>query len=268
MFKFLKLFFILSATLLFTRVLHAETPITLTSSNMMALRGEVNEKTISDLTHFLFSNSSDNLYLFIDSPGGNIIDGMQFIDSLKASGKKITCIASIAGSMAFSILQACDVRYVMPHAVIMQHVGFYALSGQAPNNQTMNSFAQRMFHVLQGMDAKRLGLSLSKFKAKTRDDWWMFGPEAVENKAADDVVSVKCSKELTDKKITQEILFFVGTFTLTWSGCPLASEPLEIKLKPFEEKMSSFDRRVEIAKFKKFLNSKRSLFDRFSSSRR
>lgn len=69
--------------------------------------------------------STDPIYLLINSPGGLVIAGSSFIDSMlvaKKRGAPLICITGImAASMAFNILVHCDERYALRHAKLLFH---------------------------------------------------------------------------------------------------------------------------------------------------
>ena len=240
----------------------ADETIQFTSKNTIALRSEVNGDSVAKFVDDFYKNTSNPLYVYIDSPGGSVIDGFKIIEAIKNDkSRKIVCVANTAASMAFSILQACPVRYVTDHSIVMQHVGSYGIQGQSPNNVTMLDFAERMFKRMSQDDAKRLGLTYAAFRAKIRDDWWMFSDEAVGFKAADGTAQVSCSKELTDKRVVQKFYTLFGTFTVTFSGCPIASDPLKIEMK---ETTAVVDRvnDEQVVKFIDKLYPRKALLDR------
>lgn len=203
--------------------------ITLEPNNVITLRGEVDSTSVSKVVDQIAASPSKTLFLFIDSPGGSVVDGVILMDAIRSSGKRIRCVVSSAASMAFSITQACHERLVLDNAILMQHVGSYTIRGQSPNNNSLNSFVQRLFDRLSARDAKRIGMTLKDFKAKIRDDWWLFGDEAVAAGVADKVVAVRCSEELTKKRVVERAFVMFGSVEVVYSGCPLASDPLEIK---------------------------------------
>jgi hypothetical protein len=153
-----------------------------------------------------------------------------------SSGKTINCIANTAASMAFVILQACTNRYVLESSILMQHVAFYRIKGDAPNNLSFVKFLEEMLFNVDKFQAKRLGISVKEFRAKIRDDWWFLGVSAIREKAADKMVSVICSLDLANKTYTETIRFFNFTFDVTWSSCPLIEEPIEVKINNFSIK--------------------------------
>ena len=229
-FGFLAATFILAGTMAGAAM--ASEDVTLTTSNTIALRSEVNGESVSAFIDQFYKSTANPVYVYIDSPGGSVIDGFKIIEAIKGEkNRQVICVANVAASMAFSILQACPVRYVTEHGIIMQHVGSYGVRGQSPNNVSMVNFLERVFKKLSADDAKRLGLSLTSFLKKTRDDWWMFSEEAVDHRAADDIANLTCTKELTDKRVAQTFFTFFGQVTVTYSGCPIASDPLSVDLK-------------------------------------
>jgi ATP-dependent Clp protease protease subunit len=203
--------------------------VSLTESNSLALIGEVNSDSVAKLIDKIQRSDAKELIIYIDSPGGSVVDGLQLIDIMKASGKKYTCVANSAASMAFSILQQCDRRLITPHAIIMQHMGSYGLQGPAPNNLSLSNMAQKLFRELLEMDAARLGVTPEVLYSKTRDDYWLFGKDALKDNAADGVMGVKCDKALAEKKNKEVVSSFFGSFEITMSACPLISTPLEVK---------------------------------------
>lgn len=202
--------------------------ITLDVGNVITLRGEINEESVARVSNEILESDKSELYLYIASPGGNIIAGQQLTEVIKHSGKKVKCIASIAASMAFVTLQTCAERYVMDDSIIMQHVASYGLQGQDPNNWSMVRFIRQIIRQLDQEQATRLGLSVPEFKKKTRNDWWLVGREAVDAKAADKLVTVTCTTALTKKRTTMELRGFFVSQKVEFSGCPLVEYPVKV----------------------------------------
>ena len=126
----------------------------------------------------------------------------------------------------------------------------------------MNAFIQKLFTRLSTEDAKRIGLPLAVFKAKIRNDWWLFGDEAVKNRVVTDTVEVTCERALTEKRETDRVYFWFGTYDITYSGCPLASAPLEIKQVTKASGLVGAD--AAAARFLQRLNPRQYLMDRFT----
>lgn len=201
--------------------------ITLNSSNLLVLRGEVGWENMVKLSHKVLTSKADKIYLFIDSPGGSIFSGLKLVEAIKASDKTVVCIANTAISMAFIIFQACDERLIVPDAVLMQHMPSYGMEGQEPNNYQFAKFIHSVGAALYKMQAERMGMRVADFYTKVRDDWWMFDDEGVKNNAADRMVTVKCSPELLQKYTVETQRIFIFVIKIKFSGCPLIAGPVE-----------------------------------------
>ncbi len=73
--------------------------------------------------------------IVIDSPGGDVYTGFQFInqmEAVRARGTQLRCfVPTLAASMAFQILLHCDVRYTLDHAFLLWHgVRVFGTGGQ------------------------------------------------------------------------------------------------------------------------------------------
>lgn len=204
----------------------------LTKSNVLTLRGTVDEHSIGNLVRQIQMRPDQDLFLYIVSPGGDIMEGLHLIEAMKAHKGKITCVADVAISMAFVILQACETRLTLASAILMQHEASYGVRGTAPQNYSFVLWLQSVLKRMDETQANRIGMSYADFKAKTATDWWLDGFQAVGQKVADGFASVSCSKELTDSTIVEEIpLMFGAKAVLEWSGCPLIHVPNKISLK-------------------------------------
>ena len=201
--------------------------LVLKPENTISLRGQVSQASVSKAIQEILTSKEDTLYLHLNSPGGSIFAGLELVETIKNSGKKIICVADFAASMAFVILQSCHERYVTNYGVLMQHVASYGLNGNEPNNFKMAKFIRKVVRKLNREQAKRIGLSPKEFYSKTRSDWWIFGDDAVKNNTADKVTGLSCSKELIDQVEEVTVPVFIFSVKLKFSKCPLITSPLE-----------------------------------------
>ena len=63
--------------------------------------------------------------------------------------------------------------------------------------------------------------SLQQYKNEVKDELWMYGKDMVYYKGVDKIVELKCSKQLIEQVVTQDINFMMFTIKLKFSGCPL-----------------------------------------------
>jgi ATP-dependent Clp protease protease subunit len=195
----------------------------------VVLRGEVDEAFVSKAIREIELSKSDDVVVYINSPGGSVISGMKLVSYIRSTPKKITCVVDVAISMAFVILQACDERVSTSNSIAMQHVTAYGIrQQQAPNAVSFQKFLERMAEKMDKAQAKRIGLSYDAFKKLTRNDWWTIGDDVSEAKVTDRTVSLTCSKKAIEATIEEVIPTPMGNMNVTWSACPLVSTPLKV----------------------------------------
>ena len=209
--------------------------ILLHDSNTVTIRGPIGPMSTTKFISDIHKKDTDDVYVFLTTPGGSVIHGyqiIQVIDALNKMGKNVYCIADVAYSMGFGILQACPTRFAMTGSSIMQHQMSFGIKGQLENNKNRMTFIEEIESQMTERQSKRLGLSVEEFKEKTLSDWWLFGRSIIENKGADEMVNVLCDKSLTEKFYTEEYdLLFFGKIYIDFSECPLISDPLKVYFK-------------------------------------
>ena len=213
--------------------------ITLNENNFVAIRGTIDESSASRFISDIMKVKSDSIYVYLVSPGGSVISGtsiIQAIDTLKASGKEIVCIADHAYSMGFVIFQSCSKRYVMPHSIIMQHQTSLGIDG--PIEQVRNYFklVERIGVRLDKDQAEKLQVTTKEFHDMTQHDLWLYGDDVLAANAADEIVNVICDLDPTDLYSITKRTFF-GMIDINFSKCPLIHEPISIKFKLDEDKL-------------------------------
>ena len=93
--------------------------IELNTTNVITIRGVINDKVASDFIYELNKHNKRDKYVYIDSPGGSVDAGIKIVEEIQKN--KLNCIAQKAYSMGFIILQSCDKRYITNYASVMQH---------------------------------------------------------------------------------------------------------------------------------------------------
>lgn len=182
------------------------------------------QAVISDILSF---EGGDTTIIYLDSPGGSVMAGMQIIEAMKASKKHFTCVASFAASMAFAIFQACDARYLLETGTLMQHQMSFGLNGQLKRNISIVEHAKSIASYLNGFQAARLGMSERQFEDFINDDVWLFGVNAIKRHAADELALVTCAPQLASSTVKKTVTVFIFSMTAQFSKCPLLTGPVE-----------------------------------------
>lgn len=155
--------------------------------------GEVNgDNAISIITQlrYLATKSDKDIYMFINSPGGSVSDGLAIYDVMNEIPCDVVTIANgMAASMGSFILAAGakGKRYVTPSAEVMIHQPLGGVQGQATDISLVADHIQKIKTKLATIMAKNCGKELSKVTNDMERDYWMSGHQAKEYGIADHV---------------------------------------------------------------------------------
>lgn len=236
---------------LFSSTLFAQESVEFTPENTVVFRGAVSNESTSELTQKILSSKQDNILMYIDSPGGSVFAAAAFMDVMKSSGKKISCVVSFAASAAFAITQHCDKRYILKSGIMMQHQMSYGLRHNSEKNQ--DSFIKLIKDygdIFSEGDYTRIGIPKEDYESRIAHDWWLTSTQAVSENVVDSIVNATCSKSLIEQRDEQVIRTMFGDFKIIWSGCPLISFPLEISQGLLDNRYEIYNKVDAIKKFK------------------
>jgi ATP-dependent protease ClpP protease subunit len=206
------------------------------SRNLITIRGPIQGSSSTNWISLMNDRDPDidTMYIYLSSPGGSVLEGNKIVDQIKTlqlNGVNVICVADFAASMAFIILQACPTRLALPSSILMQHQMSLGLKGNLENVNNYLDFIHLINDNLEKMQADRMNMTEVEFKNKVMNDWWIPGHMAKKFNAVDDLVMVKCAKELIPKREKITVNTFFGTVDITYSKCPIGREPIEIKFR-------------------------------------
>lgn len=247
----LKILLSLLAILIIPVSSNASTPraAVLKPGNTLTLFGVVNEDMVELVARKIPDLTSDTIYVQILSPGGSVVSGKRLIDQLvglQAQGKQIVCVAHIAISMAFVILQspACPDRRVVSGAILMQHQASAGIEGPIMNLLSQVKALVVEIEEIEQMQADRLKLPLAQFRSLTVHDYWLnSGTSALKANAADASISLLCSRELIKQGKREELVMGRIKLVATFSDCPYIIKP-KMEIQPVEGKKNIIDIRL------------------------
>lgn len=194
------------------------------TTNTLTLKGVINAENTNRFLHqFNLKENKNQLYLFIDSPGGSVEDGYKIITEIMKYN--ITCIAEKAYSMAFAILQSCNTRYILPFGKLMQHQISLGLMNELGKIESYIKFINEMEVELLKLQSNKIGISSEELKNRTMNEWWLFSNNAINENCADNIVNVECTKKLTLDTYTINS----GMYDYIYSKCPLIPDYIEKK---------------------------------------
>lgn len=212
--------------------------LVLQKKNTLSLKLPVTEQTVSHIQQQVIEMSNtlsktDTIYLYLDSPGGDVVAGMALISTLKGLPQEVKTITSFSASMAFITVQSLGERLILNNGILMSHRMTMGEEGQTPGEFNVRSlFFEDIGAELAQMSAKRMGLNFETYQNLVHDEYWVKGSRAVKANAADKVVNVSCSADLSGTH-EESLQTFMGSVTVTFSNCPLVVAPLNVDFSGF-----------------------------------
>ena len=173
----------------------------LLKDRIIFLGEEVNATTASlVIAQLLFLESEDpdkEIYLYINSPGGSITDGMGIVDTMNYIKCPVsTMCIGLAASMGSVLLASGEKgkRFATPNAEILIHqplIGGGGISGQTTEIQI---HAEHMIHTREKLNqllSDRTGQPIDVINRDTERDHWMTAKEALDYGIIDGIIEKK-----------------------------------------------------------------------------
>lgn len=166
----------------------------LLSDRIIFLSGEINDNTanlvVSELL-YLNSISDDDIYLYINSPGGSVTAGLAIYDTMNYIKADVsTIVIGMAASMASFILAAGTKgkRYALPSSEIMIHEVLGGASGQATVIKLETERILKLRDKMNKLFAKLTNQSIKKISKDTERDYFMDSKEALDYGIIDKII--------------------------------------------------------------------------------
>ena len=169
----------------------------LLKDRIIILNGEINDNTANVVVaEFLYLDSlnSDDICLYINSPGGSITAGMAIYDTMNFIKSDVSTICvGMSASMAAFLLAAGKKgkRCILPNAEVMIHQPLGGAQGQATEIQIAAEHILKTKKKLNEILASNSGQPLEIVEADTDRDNWMTAKEAQEYGLIDKVIETR-----------------------------------------------------------------------------
>jgi len=123
-----------------------------------------------------------NIKVEINSPGGDVFDGLAIYNYLASSGKKVTTVAlGLAASISSLIFMAGQERLVHENAFVMVHNPWTGVYGNADELREAAEVLDKIGSSIESTYVSRTGMKLEDMQAMLSTDTWMTGQEALDN---------------------------------------------------------------------------------------
>jgi len=140
---------------------------------------------------YLDGQGTDDIWLYINSPGGSISAGMAIYDTMQFVTADVgTVCMGLAASMGQFLLcaGAAGKRYALPHSQIMMHQPSGGIQGQASDIAIQ---AERMIYIKRLMAeriAEHTGQTVEQIEADSERDRWFTADQAKDYGIIDEVI--------------------------------------------------------------------------------
>jgi ATP-dependent protease ClpP protease subunit len=143
--------------------------------------------TAADFARELASIAAPNIDLHINSPGGDVFEGLAIYNTIRKHPANVTVyIDGIAASAASFIAQAGDRVLISPNAVIMIHDASGMCIGNAEDMAEMVQLLDGASDNIASIYAKKAGGTPEEWRERMRaETWYHNGPDAVASGLAD-----------------------------------------------------------------------------------
>lgn len=132
-----------------------------------------------------------DIIIYINSPGGSVIDGLAIYDTMQHAKAPINtiCIGE-AASMASVLLLAGSPgkRYALKNARVMIHQGSGGTRGQASDIEIYTRELLRLEHLINEIMQEHTGQSIEKLQKDQNRDNYMTAQQALEYNIIDKIV--------------------------------------------------------------------------------
>lgn len=130
----------------------------------------------------------DAIHLHINSPGGEVTEGMAIKNILAGAGVPVTAIVDgLAASIASVIAVCADELVMMPNSELMMHDAWGAIAGPAADFRDFADVLDKVSDDIAGVYAAKSGGDAAEWRAKMQTSLWLMADEAVELGLADSV---------------------------------------------------------------------------------
>lgn len=136
-------------------------------------------------------DSSKDISIYINSPGGSVYAGLGIYDTMQYISSKVgTICTGMAASMAAVLLVSGEkgMRSALPHSRVMIHQPMGGAQGQASDIEITAREIQKLKTELYSIIAEHSGNDYEKIARDSDRDYWMIAQEAKEYGMIDEVL--------------------------------------------------------------------------------
>ena len=165
------------------------------------IQGEIGWDVLAQEVETDLLNTSGDIEVEIDSPGGSVFEGVKIFNLLRdyKGGKVTVVINSVAASMGSYIAMAGDEVKVYDNATFMIHNPWTIEVGDYRDFEKTAETLKGLTNLLKAKYVEKTGKNETEIESLMNDESWFFGEEIVNAGFADEVIE-------TDKQEDKQAL--------------------------------------------------------------
>lgn len=133
-------------------------------------------------------NLSGPMNLHLNSPGGDVFDGLTIYQALKARSEPTTVhVDGLAASIASVIAMGADKVVMAPKATLMIHDGWTAAAGNAQDFRKLVDLLDKTSTNIASVYADKAGGTVDFWRDRMKEETWYSAEEALEAGLVDEV---------------------------------------------------------------------------------
>ena len=158
----------------------------LLKERIIFISGEINDAMSNSIIAQLLlldSQNHNDIYLYINSPGGSVTSGLAIYDTMNHIKSDINTICfGLAASMGAFLLAAGTKgkRFILPNADVMIHQILGKSEGQASDKKIDTNRIIQLKKRCKKKKTKSTGKSIKKIEQDTDRDYYLTATEAIE----------------------------------------------------------------------------------------
>ena len=165
----------------------------LLKERIILLNNEIIDETanliIAQLLYLASVNDND-IFIYINSPGGSITAGLAIYDTMKFIKPKVTTICvGLAASMAAFILSSGDKRYALKNSEIMIHEPSTKIYGNASDIFNHTKWLEKIKNKVDLILSENTHHTIEEIQSATQRDNFMDSNEALKFGIIDEILT-------------------------------------------------------------------------------
>lgn len=167
----------------------------LLKDRIVFLGEDVNPHTANLITaQLLFLDNEDSkndIYIYINSPGGSVYDALAIYDTMKYVKSDIQTVGIGVQASAAALLLSSGTkgkRFLLPHATVMIHQPSSGTRGKVTDQEIDLRESLRVKKLIEEIMAANTGQKADKIHEDMERDKWMTAKEAQEYGVVDEVI--------------------------------------------------------------------------------